>query len=47
MNKTYQQKLEAKGYVITFLLDGGILATRDQETYKTKNITQLYKLLSK
>lgn len=40
---TTQQKIEKKGYKVTFTFEGNVIATKGQQSYKAKNITQLYK----
>lgn len=42
---TTQQKIEKKGYTVTFTMQGNVIATKGQQSYKADNITQLYKLL--
>ena len=42
---TTQQKLENKGYKITYTMEGTVIATKSRQTYKAKNITRLYKVI--
>ena len=43
---TAQQKIEKKGYKVTYTMEGNVMAFKGQQTYKAKNITQLYKKIS-
>ena len=40
-----QEKLEKKGYKITYTFSGDVMAEKGQKAYKAKNITQLLKII--
>ena len=42
-----QKQLEKHGYKITFLTKGGIIATKNQRTFKADTIIQLRSLILK
>lgn len=44
---TTQQKIESKGYKVTYTMEGNVIAAKGQQKYKAKNITQLYKMILK
>ena len=45
--KNTQQRIEGKGYEVTYLLDKGVIATKGDITHKAKNITHLLKPIIK
>lgn len=44
---TTKEKIERKGYKVTFFMNGGVLAEKGQKSYKAENITRLFNLLFK
>ena len=38
-------KLKKHGYVVTFYVQGGVQATKNQRTYKAKSVTELMRII--